>query len=241
MNKLSKYMLSDNNINNILNNIPNINTQNITKKENSQHNYINTQSFFSPNYGDDSLFWCIYIFINDINTYLNNKTNLYQHGNKIKMEYIKKAKENKQLLKNYKIKYRDVEGNLSTDKKINITTLKAICILENINLIFFTEKLLYGQKLDDDNDNCYIRYVNNKYSVWIKDNEPDRYNILGSRIIVDNIDKPIRSMSYYKKDDLRDMVVKLGIFPKDHDAVASNKNRDCYTKSKLYALVKDNI
>lgn len=241
MNNLSKYMLSDYNINNILNNIPNINTQNIKKKDNSQNDYINIKNFFSPNFGEDPLFWCIYISIHDVNTYLNHKSNLYEHGNKVKMEYIKKAKENKQLLKNHKIKYRDVEGNLSTDKQINITTLKAICILEHINLIFFTEKLWYRQKLDDDNDNCYIRFINKKYSIWIKDSEPEHYNILASRIIVDNIDKPIRSMSYYKKDDLREMVIKLGIFPREHDAVASNKNRNCYTKSKLYALVKDNI
>ena len=48
-------------------------------------------------------------------------------------------------------------------------------------------------------------------------------------------------MSYYKKDDLREMVIKLGIFPREHDAVSSNKNRNSYTKAKLYALVKDNI
>ena len=71
MNNLSKYMLSNNNINNILNNIPNINTQNVKKKDNVQNDYINVQNFFSPNFGDDPLFWCIYIFINDINTYLN--------------------------------------------------------------------------------------------------------------------------------------------------------------------------
>ena len=64
---------------------------------------------------------------------------------------------------------------------------------------------------------------------------------MASRIIVDNIDKPIRSASYYKKDDLREMVIKLGIFSRDHDAVSSNKNRNSYTKSKLYSLVKDNI
>ena len=89
MNNLSKYMLSNNNINNILNNIPNINTQNIKKKDIAQNDYINIKNFFSPNFGEDPLFWCIYIFINDINTYLNNKTNLYQHGNTLKMEYIK--------------------------------------------------------------------------------------------------------------------------------------------------------
>lgn len=241
MNNITKYMLSNNNINNILNNIPNINTQNIKKKDNVQNDYINVQNFFSPNFGDDPLFWCIYIFINDINTYLNNKTNLYQHGFELKMKYIKKAKENKQLLKNYKIKYSEVEGNLSTDKQININTLKAICILEHINLVFFTEKLWYQQKLDEDNDKCYIRFINKKYSIWIKDTEPEHYNILGSRIIVDNINKPIRSMSYYKKNDLREMVIKLGIFPREHDAVASNKNRNSYNKSKLYALVKENI
>ena len=48
-------------------------------------------------------------------------------------------------------------------------------------------------------------------------------------------------MSYYKKNDLREMVIKLGIFPRNHDAVASNKNRNSYNKSKLYALVKENI
>ena len=241
MNNLSKYMLSNDNINNILNNIPNINTQNIKKKDNIKNDYINIQDFYSPNFGDDPLFWCIYIFLNDVNTYLNNKDNLYQHGYSLKMDYIKKAKENKQLLKNYKIKYRDVEGNLSTDKQINITTLKAICILEHVNLYFFTEKLWYNQNLDDDNDNCYIKFINKKYSIWNKDSQPEKYNILGSRIIVENIDKPIRSMSYYKKDDLREMVIKLGIFPREHDAVSSNKNRNSYTKAKLYALVKDNI
>lgn len=238
---LNKYMLSDNNINNILNNIPNINTQNIKKKDITQNDYINIKNFFSPNFGEDPLFWCIYIAINDINTYLNNKTNIYQHGNTLKMEYIKKSKKNKQLLKNYKIKYTDVEGNLSVDKQINITTLKAICILEHINLVFFNEKFWYQQKLDDDNDTCYIQHVNNKYSIWINDSKPDHYNILGSRIIVDNINKPIRSMSYYKKDELREMVIKLGIFPRNHDAVAPNKKRTSYTKSKLYALVKENI
>ena len=39
----------------------------------------------------------------------------------------------------------------------------------------------------------------------------------------------------------REMVIKLGIFPRNHEAVAPNKKRTSYTKSKLYALVKENI
>ena len=70
MNNLSKYMLSNNNINNILNNIPNINTQNIKKKDITQNDYINIKNFFSPNFGEDPLFWCIYISINDINGFI---------------------------------------------------------------------------------------------------------------------------------------------------------------------------
>ena len=57
---------------------------------------------------------------------------------------------------------------------------------------------------------CYIRKKYN-HGVWIKEKDPEYYEIKGNKIVVDNIDKPLKTLSNYKKGNLQDICKKLKI------------------------------
>ena len=44
-----------------------------------------------------------------------------------------------------------------------------------------------------------------------KEKDPDYYEIKGNKIVVDNIDKPLKTLSSYKKGELQDICKKLKI------------------------------
>ena len=97
---LQKYMLNEDNIKKLLllknnNEIPiEIDKKEIDKKENSK--------LFIPR-EKDMLFWCFYVMKNGDFSYeiLNNRNFILEK--KIKFEYIDKIRNEKQLIKSYKI------------------------------------------------------------------------------------------------------------------------------------------
>lgn len=186
---------------------------------------------------DDSLFWCYYIIKNGDIEYemLNNKNTLL--AKQLKIDYIKIIRDNKLFVKSYKFDtISNIESNLANDNNVNIKTIMTLCVIEKINLIFINKKTYFELFMNDSN-NIYIINVievntkyNKKYGFEIANNE-SLNKIRNSLYKVCSLDKPIKSLSCYKVQDLLNIANKLAIEIINN---ATGKNK---TKNELYESI----
>ena len=234
---LRPFMFNDNNVRKILN------TKKYTKKpdnieikkEVKKDMFMNNEKFFRTSENCDPLIWYYNILLNGIQSYHFLGNNAYQEENKMKMELVYKIRENKQLLKNHKIKYREVESNLSNETKINMNTFLALLIVSGTNFYYSDDKFYYEKLTNPDLSRyCYILKKNDKYYLWMDESNPDIELLKQKLINIDNLNKPLPSISNLKKPELEDWCKKLKI---KYEYVGQKK----LTKSKLYALIQENI
>ncbi len=234
---LRTFMLTDENINKINfignNNIIEASRERkiIIKKNNLLDNFFYTDKNCDP------LIWYYHILINGYETYHFIGNNSFQEETKIKMDLVYKVRDNKQILKNNKIKYREVESNLCNDKHINLNTFLALLIISKINFYYTTDKFYYTLLTNPDLDSyCFLHQKEDKYYLWERNERPEL--VLGDYskklITIDNLNKPLKSITNYKKTDLEEMCKKLKI---KYEYVGQKK----FTKNKLYALIQENI
>jgi hypothetical protein len=232
---ISPFMLNNKNMINILNN--KVKTPLKSNKEKpiipKQQNISDT--FFCVDKNCDTLIWYFHILSNGIQSYHFLGSNSYEEENKIKINLIYKIREKKQILKNYKIKYREIESHLCNENKINLNTFLALLIISDINFFYSDDKFYYNCLINTDLDNyCYLHKKNDKYYLWYDDNKPDFNKISEKLITIDNLNKPLKTISNYKKNELEEWCKKLKI---KYEFIGQKKP----TKSKLYALIQENI
>jgi hypothetical protein len=165
----------------------------------------------------DRLFYSIYtkansIDITDINSLhyneLNEKTKIAESIEKIKFK-------NKETIMN----------NLMYDKQIDLFTLAILCLHYKMNLIFI-------------NSQTYLRFENSDSPYLFMD---DSYKFVDKTMDVTNdlleisLDKPLKSIAYYKLADLQDMARRLNL------PVEKNKKAELYESikcilTKLYKI-----
>lgn len=251
LNELQYYILNDNNISKFLEhkikntNDPSVNL-NISKNTNN-----NSNDFFFPTL-NDSLFWCFYIIKYGLTEYemMRYKNDIV--ARQIKIEYIEKIRKEKQLIKTHKFDtFSNIENNLANESILNIKTFLTLCVLENINVLLINNKCYY-ELLNNELDNIYIISTSNKCTINgdngnnNKNKYTNKYNkrcygyklvtlndtevITSSLFKLDNIDKPIKSMSSYKINELIDICNKLSIETKH----VNGKNK---SKNDLYELL----
>ena len=166
---------------------------------------------------------------------LNVKNSLIEK--QIKITYVNKIRENKQIIKTYKFDtITGMESNLANDNNINIKTIMSLCAIDKINLIFINKKT-YFELLVNDTEPIYIirtldlqSKYNKKYGFEIGNN--DSLNDIRTTLYkIENLDKPIKALSSYKVKDLTDMCEKLGI---EIINTETGKNK---TKNMLYESI----
>ena len=173
---LRPFMFNDKNIRQILNTkkykAKNDKIQ-ITKDIKKRSEPIN-EEFFRTSENCDPLIWYYNILLKGIQSYHFLGNNAYQEENKMKMELVYKIRENKQLLKNHKIKYREVESNLSNEAKTNMNTFLALLIVSETNFYYSDDKFYYEKLTNPDLSRyCYILKKNEKYYLWMDGSNPD--------------------------------------------------------------------
>jgi hypothetical protein len=230
-NRLQDYMLNCENIKNFsLLQKQNTNNTNSKNKQPAKNVQTSNDRFFYPR-EKDSLFWCFYIMKNGLLNY-----QMIQHKNIVleknyKIEYIEKIRKEKHIIKNYKFaSFTNIENNLVNDNKINISTFLTLCVVENINVMFIRRKTYYELFMNDSNDVYIVNLSeNDKYGFeLIQKNACDK--IRDSFFRIDNIDKPLKSITYYKVNELIEICKKLLIdFNKE-----TGKNK---SKSELYESI----
>ena len=135
---LKKYMFTTNNISRLKN------TNCIKKIQTLEPQKNNTEKKKKKKYitEKDKLFWYLYIFENSQEQFDLLGRNKYSEEMRLKVNYIEDFKNAKQLLKENKLKFNNLQENLLYNK-INIITLYAITLIKNINFIYYTDNTFF--------------------------------------------------------------------------------------------------
>ena len=251
LNNLQDYMLTEENIiksmdqniySNNNNNInKNINSNPVTNKpsNNDIHKKVNNdkvtkkEKMLIPN-RDDSLFWCFYVIKNGYDKYEILDINIVVEK-KLKIEYIEKLRKEKALLKTFKIaSLTHIENQLANEKSIDIKTFFSLCAIEKIN-IFYVHKRFYYENIMDPNNDIHIINKINKYKYGYEGISTEkREEYVSTLLQVTCIDKPIKSMSFYKLNELETMCQKLALETINIDNNKTMSKKELYEKLVLY-------
>ena len=232
---LHDYMLNENNIQRSLRFKINQNKDSKEKtiKSSSYTENKQTQEIFIP-VEQDSLFWCYFIIKNGDIKYetIYNKNDLV--AKQMKIDLVNVVRKNKDIVKMYKLDtITSIESNLANDTFLNSKTFLTLCAIENINVIYISKKT-YFELMMNDTDVVYIVYEKpsknkyfNKYGFELGNNETIE-NIRTTLYKVDKIDKPIRSLSYYKVEELVNICFKLAIETTNLNTGKTKSKKDLY-------------
>ena len=171
---------------------------------------------------------------------MRNKNKPFVIEKKIKIEWIKLLRENKQTVKQLKFRLSDLENNLVNEPYLNIKTLIAICYINCIDIYIIKNKIFYKKISESENDHKIILKYNKKnrnYSIFLNSSliEKTLKSCYNELFLVDSIVKPLKSISSYKAKDLQNIAKKLNI---SLIFEASGKNK---TKKILYREIQEQI
>jgi len=230
---LQDYMLNENNIQRSIENMIEINNCKKKIQKYEKNDSKNKYDFFIP-LQKDKLFWCFFVIKNgDIKYELLGKINPVIEKN-MKIEYVEKIRKEKQQLKIYKFSsLSNIENRLANEFKIDLNTFFTLCVIENLN-IFYINKRTYFELLMNDNDDIYIikNFDNEKFGYKVlSKNDTELKNYKDTLFKIDNIDKPVKSLSSYKVQQLLDFCSKLAI------ETTNTENGKKKTKNELYEAI----
>lgn len=210
---LQDYMLTKNLIDKLdcCININNNDPDKCSKHKLSVKKQTNTDPFYIPK-NKDTLFWCFYIMkFGDVKYELLDKNIVVEK--KIKIDYIDILRKNKPNLKIYKFgSIHSSENYLANEMKIDINTFFNLCVVEKINMIYISNKTYFELNFGNDTPIHIIHFFKetNKYGLELDSQDKvehykkNLYNIV-------NVEKPIKSISSYKTEELNVICQKLCI------------------------------
>ena len=150
---------------------------------------------------------------------------------KIKIEYVEKIRKRKAEIKPYKFaSISNIENQLANEPNINLKTLLSLCVIENLNVLFINNKTYYELLMNDEPDIHIINSFNSNYFGYktLKRDHSELDNVKSSLFKIDNIDKPIKSMSYYKVSELLDFCTKLAIETTNKETGKTKSKKELY-------------
>jgi hypothetical protein len=232
-NNLQDYMLDETNIKKALEmKMTKIDTAFNEKKQDKYKELKPKNGIFIPK-EKDTLFWCFFIMKHGDVKYelLDHKNIITEKKNKI--EYVEKIRKEKQIVKTYKFAtLTHIENNLANEYHLDIKTFLTLCAIENLNILFVKNKTYFELLMNDSNE-LHIVYLlqNNKYGYEI--NPINATQIKNTLYKLDNIDKPIKSMTGYKLSELIEICQKLAI-----DTVNKETNKNKCKKDLYESIIK---
>lgn len=211
------------------------------------------------------LFWIFYILNFGYDEYTQlDKLHIFSIENNIRFKLIDelndKIEDIKIMCKKYKIKYNSVIQNLGNNEDLDMDTFKIICILKGLNIIF--KRYTFIEIMNNsDNNNFYCVSLNSRlntnhktqsttkifnYTLTKMDNETIN-DILNNSdkmkyIIVNNIEKAVKSISSYKLAELQEiskqMEIDTYITTINKSGIETKKNKK---KQELYQEIIERI
>jgi hypothetical protein len=175
----------------------------------------------------DKLFWIFYKIINNFNDSDLEHINSFKIMKEFKINCVEKLKNQKNILKDFKIQKSTVEDDLTNNEKISFKTFHALCVLYLVNVILIRDNNTYCV-LCSNNDEKVINLQNykllkitnvkmssqfNNFDIELVNSttEEELQKILKSYYAIENIEKPLKAFSNYKLDDLVSIAEKLNI------------------------------
>ena len=205
---MHKYMFSAENLLRYTDNKTQANTinKNIQKKTKIDKK-DNNLPFFPHQH--DELFWCFYIIIKGKETYELNKNNIFKIEKKFKISAVEKLRKIKDDLKVNKLKLSVIENELVNESKIGLSTFKALCILYELNTYYVFDRIYYKFHYNSDNKQVStVIKLNKKYGIYQNNIEFNK-NLEDSYLLIEDLSKPIKAISYYTIKELQTMSDKL--------------------------------
>lgn len=204
-----KYMLTSENINRFF---PNKNTSNkLETPIKKEKKVINNE---------DLLFWTIYKIVN--NDLINTTSSNFKTEKDFKIKSIEDLRKIKSKLKTYKISLIDVENQLLNDKKIGLQAFFALALLFDLNIFYITNNKFYEFNCNPDSSVTVIK--NNNNNITIEENGIDYYR--ENYFQIENLSKPIKSITSYNKNELIVIAKKLNV----NDIQDKINKKDLYEK-----------
>jgi len=167
----------------------------------------------------NSLFWCIYIFV-----YGEDEYQMIQPSKQSTIELSENQKiinfirSNPKILKstNHKItnlKMQEILSDLMIGKKNNLSLLLAYSVFHKLSIIIFHENL-YLEILPQDHSEdsrIYIQYDDKLKRYGIKSIETIDNGWQETFFKIENYNKPLKAISNYKVGDLKEIANKIGV------------------------------
>lgn len=216
-----------------------ITSKNIGKKQDVKNiaSEKKQSSLYYPK-DQDALYWIFYIMQHGIMDYEYNKNKRFVIEKEDKINYIENIKQYKEIIKRQKLmSISEFENNLIVEKKININTFLNLCAIKNINVIFIKNKIFY-ELLSNDDEEVFIVYntkVNSSSSKYDKfgfdkcKKKDEKWTKIYSQYYqTNNILCPIKSLSYYKVDDLISISQKFNLSVTIDGTSKNKKKTDLY-------------
>lgn len=238
INKLQYYMLYENTINRSLDKLNNnSNNQSFDKSfvkinnksfENKKFVKEDNDDIFIPNQ-KDTLFWCFYILkYGEANYEMLDNINIVLEK-KLKIDYVEKIRKEKQIVKAHKFAtLTHLENQLANEVKIDVNTFFTLCVIENINVLYVSKKIYFELLMNDDKIHIIHRLDNySKYGYeGITQSKIELYR--STLFKVDNVEKPVKTISAYKVSELVEFCSKLGIEISIKDTNKNKSKKDLY-------------
>ena len=194
----------------------------------------------------DAFFWCFYKLHFKVSNKDLEYINTFTREKEFKIEIIDKIINNKELLKKHKIQRNFITAEITNDKKTSLYTFRALCILYNIDIVVikdnntyacFTDNNLENNTKQIDNLDTYhaikliynnTSSVNKNFDIVMDLDKLDIHYAVNNYYYVNNLEKPMKSISSYKSVEMIEIAKKLNI-------ILTNEHGKKKTKIELYA------
>lgn len=189
------------------------------------------EKFFYPK-EKDQLFWCYFIIQNGFSNYEYPGTTSFVNEKEEKFRCIEHMRNNKQQLKTKKIKNirEDVEDELANKQTIGMKTFIALCIANNINIMYIHKRKCFELVCDEQMPMHVVHCINNKdssacnycYELNPTTGQLDTYR--NTFFKWESIEKPLKAMSAYKLEELVELSQRMGL----GDKLSKKTKKDLY-------------
>jgi len=155
VNRLQYYMLTNKKIIKILNDSFYDSEKDYENNKNKTK-IVEKKDIFVPVYSD-TLFWSFFICLKGKHEYDCVSKSGFKEEREFKMKFVETLKPDKYFFKQHKLKYADIEGECINSKSIGYSSLQALCLFYNVNIMLVVNKSYYkfGSFV---NDNVFIIY-----------------------------------------------------------------------------------
>jgi hypothetical protein len=176
-----------------------------------------------------SLFWTFFTILKGDNEYHLHQNNLFKIKNEFSMKFVETLKNEKVFMKQYKIKFHDVEASLLYNKDIDLATLRALALFYKINLVFIINNRYYFIEHDasDENEELHLIHQNRYKITYEKIKRIEKDEKTYRKLYMEGTRTTLKAPGSYKLDELKEICSILGI----NSETTSGKKK---TKQQLY-------